>query len=219
MRRAYSPDRKRVALERRDYSPNPGRSRASYRPRSPPRDRDNRKTRIHCRLLIDDLQVGVIIGRCGETVKRIRTECNVSIAVLSPPKAAAHHPGRVTTIQGRPESIADACERIYGLFVARDESNHTKNAAVVLIKILIPEKLMSIIADKRPDLAQDLQMEDRMPGCDEVLISINGSLRSTICYLYTFLFSLVCLSFAPPPSFVFCSCFYYLLVCVSSRMT
>jgi predicted RNA-binding protein YlqC (UPF0109 family) len=75
------------------------------------RGRELGEGRMECRILVDNMQVGGIIGRGGSNVKRIRNDCGVFVSVLTVGEQWSRQVKvRVITVEGTPDQISKALE-------------------------------------------------------------------------------------------------------------
>jgi transcription antitermination factor NusA-like protein len=75
------------------------------------------------RCLIQNSQVGTIIGKGGSNIRGVRDECKVFISILKAPEGVRE---RVMTIKGHTDNIALALHRIGGLLVQASQQRREK---------------------------------------------------------------------------------------------
>jgi len=87
--------------------------------------------KLETRWLIDNRQVGTIIGKDGSNVIRIRNDANVFISVLrtSSPVEKKAQVDRVLTLTGTPEGIAAGARIVAQIFMQADYERQQKKAA------------------------------------------------------------------------------------------
>jgi poly(rC)-binding protein 2/3/4 len=87
--------------------------------------------KLETRWLIDNRQVGTIIGKDGSNVIRIRRDANVFISVLrtSSPVEKKAQVDRVLTLTGTPEGIAGGARIVAQIFMQADYERQQKKAA------------------------------------------------------------------------------------------
>lgn len=123
--------------------------------------------------LIPSSSAGVVIGRGGTTIQRLKTESGASISLSNYVKGAEN---RVATISGTPQAMAKAILAL-AVQIATDGGSVPDNAKSLSIVLLVPPQELGAIIGKKGARITELRKETSasVNVADEGSVTIQGN--------------------------------------------
>lgn len=145
---------------------------------------------LESRLLIDNYEASVIIGKGGENVKVVRTDSGAFVSILKTESAVSKE--RVMTIKGTPDAIAKAIMLIVNLLLESANSRKQKDPTAATgeletsytVKILIHKFLAGSIIGKGGTIIKEIQEQsgakvqlsnDPLTNSTEKTVTVTGT--------------------------------------------
>ncbi|KAL6710665.1 hypothetical protein ACN47E_007722 [Coniothyrium glycines] len=180
----YGRERSRSPPRRETFSP----SQQQYggQPRSPPPPSDNSEV-----ILIDSSLVGLVIGRQGESLRRIEQESQTRIQFINGPEAGPQRQCRITGSPGARISAKREINRIIeenGGNPARETGRNARGPAKTTVgqqqpalregeqssQIMVPDRTVGLIIGRGGETIRDLQERS---GCHVNIVGENKSVN------------------------------------------
>lgn len=141
------------------------------------------------RVLIDNYQVGGIIGKAGANVQRVREESGAFVSILKAESRTV--PDRVLVLKGASSQIATATQLIAELLqnvnALKEQKKEVSDSATVAIRYLVHKTAIGAIIGKGGAVIQETQSatgvriqisNEPLPGSSEKTVSLTGNPKS-----------------------------------------
>lgn len=140
---------------------------------------------MEIRMLVDNTEASVIIGKAGANVKSVRTESGAFVSILKTESQTSKE--RVMTVKGELEAIAKAIKLMAGLLVANQQTKidpATEAGQQYAVKILIHKFLAGAIIGKAGAIIREIQDQtkvrmslsvDALTNSTEKTVSLTGT--------------------------------------------
>jgi len=131
---------------------------------------------VTLRMIIPGKEIGVIIGKGGETINNIRQDCGAKIFITD-----ASVPERVITVTGTEQAVSEGYELMCCKLEAGEDGNQTKN---LNLRLIVPAAQCGSIIGKGGSKVKEIRdtthasinvAQDLLPGSNERCVAVSGA--------------------------------------------